>query len=120
MFCGAAVNLIINILLIPKYQAWGAVIGTIFAEITVCVFQTIMSRNYVPAWTYIKESLGFILNGFIMFVGVRLIAEIRCNVLISLALQIMVGVVIYCILTWLYAQKVLHIPVIKMILKKSK
>lgn len=120
LFCGAAANVVINVLLIPKYQAWGAVIGTIVAEVTVCVLQTFMSRNYVPVWKYIKECIGFIFNGFIMFVGVRLIAEIKCCTLLSLALQVIAGVVIYCILMWLYVQKILHIPVIKIILKNSK
>ncbi len=120
LFCGAAVNVVINILLIPKYQAWGAVIGTIFAEVTVCAFQTFMSRNYIPVWKYIRECIGFIFNGFIMFVGVRLIAEIKCYVLLSFILQIIAGAVIYCILTWLYVQKVLRIPLIKTILKDLK
>ena len=120
LFCGAAANVVINLLLIPKYQAWGAVIGTIVAEVTVCVLQTFMSRNYVPVWKYIKECIGFIFNGFIMFVGVRLIAEIKCCTLLNLALQVIAGVVIYCILMWLYVQKILHIPVIEIILKNSK
>ena len=39
---GAIVNIIINVLLIPKMQSIGAAIGTLVAEIVVCVFQTIM------------------------------------------------------------------------------
>lgn len=42
---GAAVNLAVNTLLIPHIHALGAVIGTVFAEGSVCISQTIMVRK---------------------------------------------------------------------------
>lgn len=118
LFSGAAANVVINAILIPRYQAWGAVIGTIVAEVTVCVLQTVMSRKYMPISNYIRESIGFIFNGCVMFIGVRLVAKIDCYTLLSLFLQIIAGIIIYCVLTWLWIQKVLHIPIRKLALKK--
>lgn len=118
LFSGAAANVVINAILIPRYQAWGAVIGTIVAEVTVCVLQTVMSRKYMPISNYIRESIGFIFNGCVMFIGVRLVAKIDCYTLLSLFLQIIAGIIIYCVLTWLWIQKVLHIPIRKLVFKK--
>ena len=47
MFLGAAVNLIVNIILIPYMAARGAVIGTIFAEIIVCIYQSYFVRKKI-------------------------------------------------------------------------
>lgn len=116
LFSGAGINIIVNAVLIPHYQAWGAVIGTIAAEIVVCIVQTSMSRKYLPIWSYLKESIVFILVGAVMFVGVRMVATIEISPLFSLSLQVLVGGSIYTILGCLYVQKIIKIPVIKMIL----
>lgn len=44
---GLIVNIIVNILLIPKYFSFGATFGTITAEGTVCIGMAIMSRKFV-------------------------------------------------------------------------
>ncbi|WP_230690450.1 lipopolysaccharide biosynthesis protein, partial [Streptococcus pneumoniae] len=44
---GAVVNILINILLIPKMGAMGAVIGIIVAELVLCCYQTWIARNYL-------------------------------------------------------------------------
>ena len=42
----AFTNLIINAVLIPKYQSIGAAVGTLFAELTVCVCQILFVKKY--------------------------------------------------------------------------
>lgn len=44
---GAVIDLIINILLIPKMASAGAAIGTLVAEVVVWVFQVLVLRNHV-------------------------------------------------------------------------
>ena len=51
-FVGAIVNLIINFLLIPKYDSVGAAIGTVFAEFSVFLIQFIMVRKELPHFLY--------------------------------------------------------------------
>lgn len=45
---GACVNLIVNLLMIPKFGAMGAVIGTVLAELTVLAVQTFFLRKELP------------------------------------------------------------------------
>ena len=47
VFLGAAVNVIINLCLIPGYGAIGAVVGTIFAEGTVALVQSISVKKEI-------------------------------------------------------------------------
>lgn len=119
LFAGAGANIVINAILIPKFYAWGAVVGTIVAEITVCLLQTYMSKNYLPIATYIKECVGFVVIGATMFGCVRVVALIHCSNLISLMLQISVGVIIYSFLTTVYVQNIINIPILKLFKRET-
>ncbi len=44
---GAVVDVILNLILIPKYSASGAALGTVIAELFVLVFQVFAMKNYV-------------------------------------------------------------------------
>ena len=115
LFCGAFINIIINLILIPKMQAWGAVVGTIFAEASVCLIQTYMSKKYIPVIKYLKEIFGFLIIGMIMFVLVRLVACIKINTVYSIVLQVIIGAISYILLSFLYVKLFLRINIIKSI-----
>lgn len=102
---GAVTNLIINYLLIPKLQSRGALIGTICAEFTVCMLQTIWVRNELPIRRYIKISYPFIIFGILMFIVVRAVSLIPVQPLLLLALEIISGVAVYAILLLAYSSK---------------
>ena len=102
---GAVVNFILNLILIPQFHALGAVIGTIFAEISVCFIQTYMIRKELEIKEYIKNVYPFIIFGLIMFIVVRSIAIISLQPVILIALQILIGGLIYLSLSTLYLYK---------------
>lgn len=121
LFSGAAVNIVINVILIPKYQAWGAVIGTIAAEIVVCLVQTYMSRKYLPICKYLSETGGFLIIGIFMFCVVRVVALIKVSVVISICLQISIGALVYLLLTYIYVRFIIKLPLSKKIIwRKTK
>ena len=66
-FLGAAVNIIINLVLIPHYGAVGAAIATLIAEATVCGYQSFAVRKGMPLGKYIKNTLPLVLSGCLMF-----------------------------------------------------
>ena len=47
VLAGSIVDVIVNILLIPKYGATGAAIGTLVAELVVLIWQTIVLKEYI-------------------------------------------------------------------------
>lgn len=64
---GAMVNLIMNYALIPLYNSYGAAVGTIFTEITVCTVQNICIRGKIRQCRMLIESSISILVGIFVF-----------------------------------------------------
>lgn len=92
---GAILNFIINYTLIPKIGALGAVIGTIFAEGSVAVYETIKIRKHIEIRQYIKDTLVYVIAGVIMFFAVRVIGEFAGEKISTLVTQIITGGIIY-------------------------
>lgn len=66
---GAIINLVLNLFLIPKYAAYGAVIATVTAESCIAVIQFIYSRKIFDI-SWLKESYKYWVSGIIMFIVV--------------------------------------------------
>lgn len=97
---GAIINLGVNLILISKYGALGAVIGTVLAEVGVCVFQTVAVKDELPVREYIKMLLPFLLSGIIMFMVVRVIGTAMGVDIYSLLAQLLVGSITFIIITF--------------------
>lgn len=93
---GALINLIINWFFIPKFGAKGAMIGTIAAEIIVCIIQTQAVHKDLPISLYIKNSLPFFIMGLIMFGIVFSMGSYFGGGLVILLVQILSGMILYC------------------------
>lgn len=102
---GAVVNVFLNFVLIPIYGAWGAVIGTIGAEVTSCVGQTFVVRKELPIKRYIIDSIPFALNGLIMKLIVGKVGDVFCApTVIVLFVQIVIGAGTYLLLSGFYVK----------------
>ncbi len=112
---GAVVNLVINLILISRLGAVGAMIGTIAAEITVCVYQAIVVRKQMPIWSYIKSFAYFILIGALMFVVVYVFGNVMGTRILTLILQIVIGIVIYSVLSLIYFVRKRNTVVLNMV-----
>lgn len=99
---GALINLILNILLIPSMGAYGATVGTIAAEILVCCIQCLSVRRSIPLWEIFRQSLPFLIFGGAMFAIVYWIGATRPTTVITLIIQIFIGIIIYCIESIIY------------------
>ncbi len=101
---GAGVNLIMNALLIPLFGAIGVAIGTLAAEIVVCVYQSAMVARKISLKPYVYDSLPLVGAGIIMFVSIyclKLPGEI--TVLGTLMIKIAIGIMVYFVAMVLWA-----------------
>ena len=104
---GAVVNIVINSLLIAPLGALGAVIGTIFAEISVCIVQAFVSRKEIHFYPYIKQIMPFGIIGALMFLCVFYIGKILpFSRVIILIIQIAIGGIIYTTAAGIYLYKI--------------
>lgn len=92
---GAVLNLIVNLLLIPFLSSLGAVIGTICAEVIVCVIQIVAVRKEFKFLPYLISSLPYLLIGLLMMAAVYVIGLLMGTGVVTLLVQIAVGMVLY-------------------------
>lgn len=100
---GAIVNLIANMMLIPRLGAMGAVIGTLLAELVACLWQFIAIRTMISLKTTIARCIVYFLFGLLMFSGVRMVALLDMNIYIKVFIEVIVGILIYlltCMIYW--------------------
>lgn len=101
---GAAVNLLANYFFIPLYQGLGAVLGTVLAEAAVCLIQIIMTTDLVKYGKYIKYTVVSCIFGSIMYVILQIIT-IK-SALLNILVSMMVGALIYSVLSGVYFIKI--------------
>lgn len=100
VMAGAIVNLIINGLLIKPMGAMGAVIGTVLAELTVTLVQTIYVRNDIEIKTYVKDNCFFVIPAIIMYYYIQQIDRLSIVSWKLLIIQILGGALIYLGGSW--------------------
>lgn len=91
---GAIVNMIINIILIPKLYSIGAAIGTLCAEAAVCFVQCLYVRKELPIKEYILNTLPFVISGITMYAFIFNIS-FEFLPIVSLVIKIVIGVILY-------------------------
>lgn len=101
VFLGAIVNVVINLILIPRMQALGAAVGTLCAEFSVCAYQTYMVRKKIKVWRYLKQSIPLLLSGIVMYLAV-INVPVVVNNLVTLLVKIIIGAGVYLLLIGIY------------------
>ncbi len=99
---GAIINLVINLLLIPKYASYGASVGTIVAEFIVMLYQIIMTKNDLNYRRIRFIGIKYFIKSVIMGMVIYVIGNFIDNSLIKLLIQILVAGAIYFICTYKY------------------
>jgi O-antigen/teichoic acid export membrane protein len=87
-FGAGAINLTVNLILIPWFGALGICIGTIVAEYFIAIYQTIATWNQLDGRRYLRTALGCLLKALIIALLCFLIASHIPNVTIRLVAEI--------------------------------
>lgn len=103
----AIVNLVLNVPLIYTYGVVGATFATIASEITSTGLQMFFIRKQVNFAKMFNGFWKYLIAGFLMFVIVRYFNSIMNMSIVNLMLQIITGILIYFLVTFL-----LHAPFI--------
>lgn len=108
-FLGAIVNLIFNLIFIPKYASIGACVGTIFAELSVMLYQTLSIKKELPIGKYIKDIIPFFFKSLVMFIIIYLLNYIKLNNIIRIFIQVVLGCIIYYLLNYKYVNQIINL-----------
>ena len=88
---GAAINLIMNLILIPRYDSVGAAIGTFSAYATVCVVQAICVFKEANIGRKVVNSIPFVISGIAMFLLLWSYTPNVSNDVLALFVKIIIG-----------------------------
>lgn len=72
---GAIVNFFINLLLIPRFGAYGAIIGSLIAEFTVTLVQVIVIKKETGLWLFSLNEIKYFIAAFLMTIVVYFSGE---------------------------------------------
>ena len=102
VICGAIINFIMNMILIPKYGAIGASIGTVIAEFTVTAVQAYFVKKDFDFKKVLLLSKNYIISSIAMFVLCFGLSNlINKNAILSICLQVILGAITYFIILFL-------------------
>ena len=102
---GVVINLVLNSLMIPVWKSVGAAIATLCAESFVALYQIIVSKRDIPVVRYTFRNWFFLLAGILMFIPVYWIGMNHSASVLTLVIQIIVGVLIYMLIGGVYLFK---------------
>lgn len=105
---GAVVNLIVNLILIPRFSSVGVCVGTIMAEFSVMAYQVAEIWHELDFKKYIKNICPFFSKSAVMFIVMYVFNYIDMSSAVRLLLQIMAGGLVYLILNFRYMMMLLR------------
>lgn len=92
---GSCVNIILNLLLIPKWGSYGAAVASLFAEIVITILYVRFSSEYFTFLMIFKMAWKRILAGIVMAVAISFIGVGGRISTVLLITQILIGITIY-------------------------
>lgn len=116
---GAVVNFILNFILIRKFDAIGASIATVLAELAVTLVQCWFVRKQIFLGECLKPLFRYLLLGFIMFVTVWGVGRVLPAGVISLTIMVIAGMVVYGLELFITKDELLQIG-LDMVMRKAK
>ena len=91
------INLILSAILIPVIGVYGAVIGTIVAELVCTIVQIILCRSTLSIRKIVKTAVPYLISGLIMLCVIRIVKINYNHSIWHLLLQIVIGGGCYCV-----------------------
>lgn len=98
----AVINIILSSILIPYYGVFGAVIGTLTAELFGCIYQLYICRNVIGIKNLIRHGVPFLVIGFAMFIISNSVGKIIATPIFRLVAQVIAGGLSYLLLSLIY------------------
>lgn len=95
IIAGSVTNLILNILLIPRYGAYGAVVASVTAELVISGLYLYFSHRFISAWQLLGMAARYAGYAAVMFVPIYWMGRVMEVEAYTILCQIVVGVVVY-------------------------
>ncbi len=102
LVANAVINIALSAVLIPVLGIYGAIIGTASAELFGLIAVMFVCRKYINFKQVVLLLIPFTIAGLAMWGGIMLINNYYSNSIKALIVQVLVGLIIYCIICGIY------------------
>ena len=93
--CGAVINFLINYTLMPTYGAYGAIVGSVCAEMFVTIIQYFFIRKSLVMQVKISELFKIVFCSFLMYLPVSFIGRVLEPSIAVNLIQVATGIIVY-------------------------
>lgn len=95
---GSIVNLILNIIFIKNYGAIGACIGTIVAEFTIVIYQTVFVFKDLDFNSYLKDFFIIFLKSVVTMLFICIVGKFINNMYLRIIFQLFIALLLFLVL----------------------
>lgn len=107
VLAGAAVNVIMNAMLIPIFKANGAAVASVVAETTIAVIQLVLVRNELDGIQVLKLLPKYLISGGVMLASLLWLNQYLKKNILDTILMIVLGASVYLIILFFLKDKFL-------------
>ena len=107
VLAGAAVNGIMNAMLIPIFKANGAAVASVVAETTIAVIQLVLVRNELDGIQVLKLLPKYLISGGVMLASLLWLNQYLKKNILDTILMIVLGASVYLIILFFLKDKFL-------------
>ena len=107
VLAGAAVNVIMNAMLIPIFKANGAAVASVVADTTIAVNQLVLVRNELDGIQVLKLLPKYLISGGVMLASLLWINQYLKKNVLDTILMIVLGASVYLIILFFLKDKFL-------------
>ena len=94
---GALVNLVLNLILIPRFWGYGAIAASLIAETVITVLYLIFCKGYLKVQTIVEEGWKKLAAGLLMLAVIKILDRFIVPDFPALLAEVAVGFSVYCI-----------------------
>ena len=107
VLAGAAVNVIMNAMLIPIFKANGAAVASVVAETTIAEIQLVLVRNELDGIQVLKLLPKYLISGGVMLASLLWLNQYLKKNVLDTILMIVLGASVYLIILFFLKDKFL-------------
>ena len=93
---GALVNLTLNLILIPRFWGYGAIVASLIAETVITVLYFKFCRGYLALETLVREGWKKLAAGVLMLAAIKALDRFITSNIIALIAEVALGFAVYC------------------------
>ena len=93
---GAIVNLTLNLILIPHFWGYGAIVASLIAETVITVLYFKYCRSYLTLETLIREGWKKLVAGVLMLAAIKTVDRFISSNIAALIAEVALGFAVYC------------------------